>query len=52
MRRPAGADPSGRIDGAVVRAYVLNVSRRFNRAGRRQVFLRRLKPVVVADRPG
>ncbi len=41
------------IDGDVVRAYVLAVSRRFNRGPvDAQVFLRRLKPVVVPDRPG
>lgn len=41
------------IDGDVVRAYVLSVSRRFNRRpADAQVFLRRLKPVVVPDRPG
>jgi hypothetical protein len=42
-----------RVDGADVRAYVLGVSRRFNRNPTdARVFLRRLKPVVVADRPG
>lgn len=41
------------IDGDVVRAYVLAVSRRFNRRpADAQVFLRHLKPVVVPDRPG
>ena len=41
------------IDGAVVRAYVLRVSQRFNRkAVDAQVFLRHLRPVVVPDRPG
>jgi hypothetical protein len=41
------------IDGNVVRAYVFSVAKRFNRppvsAG---VFLRKMKPVVVPDRPG
>jgi lipoprotein-anchoring transpeptidase ErfK/SrfK len=42
-----------RVDGGVVRAYVLAVSRRFNRSpADAHVFLRRLKPVVVPDRPG
>ena len=42
-----------RIDAAAIRAYVLKVSRRFNRVPTdARVFLRRLKPVVVADRPG
>ena len=41
------------IDGNVVRAYVLRVARRFDRKpADAQVFLRRLKPVVVPDRPG
>jgi len=41
------------IDGAVVRAYVLRVSQRFNRKPvDAQVFLRHLRPVVVPDRPG
>jgi lipoprotein-anchoring transpeptidase ErfK/SrfK len=41
------------VDGAVVRAYVLRVSQRFNRRPvNAQVFLRKLKPVVVPDRPG
>jgi lipoprotein-anchoring transpeptidase ErfK/SrfK len=41
------------INGDVVRAYVLTVSRRFNRKpADAHVFLRHLKPVVVADRPG
>jgi lipoprotein-anchoring transpeptidase ErfK/SrfK len=41
------------IDGDVVRRYVLSVARRFNRQpADAQVFLRRLKPVVVPDRPG
>ncbi len=41
------------IDGNVVRAYVLAVARRFSRRpADAQVFLRHLKPVVVADRPG
>jgi len=41
------------IDGNVVRAYVLSVARRYNRAPvDAQVFLRNLKPVVVPDRPG
>ena len=41
------------IDGGVVRAYVLAVSRRFNRRpADAAVFLRHLKPVVVPDRPG
>ena len=41
------------IDGNLVRAYVLRVAQRFNRKpGDAQVFLRRLKPVVVPDRPG
>ena len=42
-----------RVDGSAVRAYVLAVSRRFNRTPTdARVFLRRLKPVIVADRPG
>ncbi len=42
-----------RVDAAAIRAYVLKVSRRFNRGPTdARVFLRRLKPVVVADRPG
>ncbi len=41
------------IDGDVLRAYVLTVSRRYNRRpADAAVFLRRLKPIVVADRPG
>ena len=41
------------IDGNVVRAYVLRVAKRFYRKpADAQVFLRRLKPVIVADRPG
>jgi hypothetical protein len=41
------------INGDVVRAYVLSVSRRFNRSpADAHVFLRHLKPVVVPDRPG
>src|SRR4249919_3495807 len=41
------------IDGNVVRAYVLQVARRFYRKPvNAQVFLRRLKPVIVPDRPG
>ena len=41
------------IDGDVLRAYVLTVSRRYNRRpADAAVFLRRLKPVVVPDRPG
>jgi lipoprotein-anchoring transpeptidase ErfK/SrfK len=41
------------INGDVVRAYVLRVSRRFNRSpADAHVFLRHLKPVVVPDRPG
>jgi len=41
------------VDGRVVRAYVLSVARRFNRGPvDAQVFLRRLRPVVVPDRPG
>jgi lipoprotein-anchoring transpeptidase ErfK/SrfK len=41
------------IDGDVVRAYVLQVAKRFNRRPvDAQVFLRKLKPVVVPDRPG
>jgi lipoprotein-anchoring transpeptidase ErfK/SrfK len=41
------------IDGSVVRAYSLSVSRRFNRRpADAAVFLRRSKPVVVPDRPG
>ena len=41
------------IDGNVVRAYVLQVANRFNRKPTdAQVFLRRLKPVIVPDRPG
>ncbi|MEK6274862.1 MAG: L,D-transpeptidase family protein [Actinomycetota bacterium] len=52
---PAGAELTlpVLIDGDVVRAYSLSVSRRFNRRpADAQVFLRHLKPVVVADRPG
>ena len=42
-----------RVDGSAVRAYVFGVSRRFNRSPTSaRVFLRRLKPVVVPDRPG
>jgi lipoprotein-anchoring transpeptidase ErfK/SrfK len=41
------------INGDVIRAYVLRVSRRFNRSpADAHVFLRHLKPVVVPDRPG
>jgi hypothetical protein len=41
------------IDGNVVRTYVLRVSKRFYRKpADAQVFLRRLKPVIVPDRPG
>jgi len=41
------------VNGDVVRAYVLRVSRRFNRSpADAHVFLRHLKPVVVPDRPG
>jgi len=41
------------IDGTVVRAYVLQVAKRFYRKpADAQVFLRRLKPVIVPDRPG
>jgi len=41
------------VNGSVVRAYVLDVSRRFNRRpADAHVFLRHLKPVVVKDRPG
>jgi lipoprotein-anchoring transpeptidase ErfK/SrfK len=41
------------INGDVLRAYVLTVSRRFNRRpADAQVFLRKLRPVVVPDRPG
>jgi lipoprotein-anchoring transpeptidase ErfK/SrfK len=41
------------IDGSVVRRYVLQVARRYNREpDDARVFLRRLKPVVVWDRPG
>jgi len=41
------------INGDIVRTYVLSVARRFNRRpADAQVFLRKLKPVVVADRPG
>jgi lipoprotein-anchoring transpeptidase ErfK/SrfK len=41
------------IDGNVVRAYVLRVAKRFNRRPvDAQVFLRKLKPVVVPDRLG
>ena len=41
------------IDGNVVRAYVLRVAKRFYRKPvDAQVFLRRLKPVIVPDRPG
>ena len=41
------------IDGNVVRAYVFSVARRFNRPPvNAQVFLRRGRPVIVADRAG
>jgi lipoprotein-anchoring transpeptidase ErfK/SrfK len=41
------------IDGAIVRAYVRSVAARYNRpATNAQVFLRKLKPVIVPDRPG
>ena len=41
------------IDGNVVRAYVLRVAKRFYRKPvDAQVFLRRVKPVIVPDRPG
>jgi len=41
------------IDGNVIRAYVLQVAKRFyRRPADAQVFLRRLKPVIVDDRPG
>jgi lipoprotein-anchoring transpeptidase ErfK/SrfK len=41
------------IDGDVVRAYVRSVAARYNRPPvDSQVFLRKLKPVVVPDRPG
>jgi lipoprotein-anchoring transpeptidase ErfK/SrfK len=41
------------IDGNVVRAYVLQVAKRFYRKPvDAQVFLRHLKPVIVPDRPG
>jgi lipoprotein-anchoring transpeptidase ErfK/SrfK len=41
------------IDGDVVRTYVRSVAARYNRAPvDAQVFLRKLKPVVVPDRPG
>jgi lipoprotein-anchoring transpeptidase ErfK/SrfK len=41
------------IDGNVVRAYVLRLSKRFYRKpADAQLFLRRLKPVIVPDRPG
>jgi lipoprotein-anchoring transpeptidase ErfK/SrfK len=40
------------IDGRVVRNYVVSVARRYNRkATDAQVFLRRLRPVIVPDRP-
>ncbi len=41
------------IDGRRLRAYVFSVARRFNRRPQdAQVFLRRLRPVIVPDRPG
>jgi lipoprotein-anchoring transpeptidase ErfK/SrfK len=41
------------IDGDVVRTYVRSVSAFYNRPPKdAQVFLRRLKPVIVPDRPG
>jgi lipoprotein-anchoring transpeptidase ErfK/SrfK len=41
------------IDGDVVRAYVRSVAARYNRPPvDAQVFLRKLKPVIVPDRPG
>ena len=52
---PAGTDVHlpVLIDGRIVRRYVLSVARRFNRRPiDAQVFLRRLKPVIVPDRPG
>ena len=41
------------IDGRVLRAYVLSVSKRFNRSPvDAAVFLRRLRPLIAPDRPG
>jgi lipoprotein-anchoring transpeptidase ErfK/SrfK len=41
------------IDGDIVRAYVRSVAARYNRPPTNaQVFLRKLKPVIVPDRPG
>jgi lipoprotein-anchoring transpeptidase ErfK/SrfK len=41
------------IDGDIVRAYVRSVAAHYNRPPTdAQVFLRRLKPVIVPDRPG
>ena len=41
------------VDGDVVRAYVRSVAARYNRPPvDAQVFLRKLKPVIVPDRPG
>src|SRR5262249_38733453 len=41
------------IDGNIVRAYVLQLAKRFYRKpADAQVFLRHLKPVIVPDRPG
>jgi lipoprotein-anchoring transpeptidase ErfK/SrfK len=41
------------IDGDVLRAYVRSVAARYNRPPvDAQIFLRRLKPVLVPDRPG
>ena len=41
------------IDGGVVRAYVRSVAAFYNRPPKdAQVFLRKLKPVIVPDRPG
>jgi L,D-transpeptidase-like protein/putative peptidoglycan binding protein len=41
------------IDGDTLRAYVRSVAARYNRAPTNaQVFLRKLKPVIVPDRPG
>lgn len=41
------------IDGDILRAYVRSVAARYNRPPTSaQVFLRKLKPVIVPDRPG
>ncbi len=41
------------VNGSTVRAYVFSVARRFDREPvDAKVFLRRLRPTVVADRPG